>query len=78
MFWEHTCSFQQCRVGTAGIPVAKSTFKDWDYTLGVNLGGVINEVVALSPAICSSTAKKVISCQTLLNVRSAGHRQHGN
>ena len=41
--------FNNAGVGTAGIPVAQSTFKDWDYVLGVNLGGVINGVVTFLP-----------------------------
>jgi len=41
--------FNNAGVGTAGIPVAKSTYKDWDYVLGVNLGGVINGVVTFLP-----------------------------
>ena len=38
-------------VGTAGIPVEKTTFKDWDYTMGVNIGGVINGVLTILPRI---------------------------
>lgn len=41
--------FNNAGVGTAGIPVATSTFKDWDYTLGVNIGGVVNGVVTMLP-----------------------------
>jgi NAD(P)-dependent dehydrogenase (short-subunit alcohol dehydrogenase family) len=41
--------FNNAGVGTAGIPVEKSTFKDWDYTMGVNIGGVINGVVTMLP-----------------------------
>lgn len=41
--------FNNAGVGTAGIPIAKSTFKDWDYTMGVNIGGVINGVVTMLP-----------------------------
>jgi len=35
----------------AGGPVEKLTFKDWDYSVGVNLGGVINGVVTILPRI---------------------------
>lgn len=41
--------FNNAGVGTAGIPVAQSSFKDWDYTMGVNIGGVINGVVTMLP-----------------------------
>jgi NAD(P)-dependent dehydrogenase (short-subunit alcohol dehydrogenase family) len=36
-------------VGTGGMPVQNTTFKDWDYTMGVNIGGVINGVVTILP-----------------------------
>jgi NAD(P)-dependent dehydrogenase (short-subunit alcohol dehydrogenase family) len=35
----------------AGGPIDKLTFKDWDYSVGVNLGGVINGVVIMLPRI---------------------------
>jgi NAD(P)-dependent dehydrogenase (short-subunit alcohol dehydrogenase family) len=41
--------FNNAGVGMGGIPVANSTFKDWDYAMGVNIGGVINGVVTLLP-----------------------------
>ena len=34
-----------------GGPVLKMTYKDWDYVMGVNLGGVINGLVTLLPRI---------------------------
>jgi NAD(P)-dependent dehydrogenase (short-subunit alcohol dehydrogenase family) len=37
-------------VGSGG-PAEKTTFKDWDYSVGVNLGGVINGVVTMLPYI---------------------------
>lgn len=37
-------------VGGSG-PAEKQTFKDWDYVVGVNLGGVINGVVTILPRI---------------------------
>ena len=35
----------------AGGPIDKLTYKDWDYSVGVNLGGVINGVVTMLPRI---------------------------
>jgi NADP-dependent 3-hydroxy acid dehydrogenase YdfG len=37
-------------VGTGG-PLQTCTFKDWDYAMGVNVGGVINGVVIILPRI---------------------------
>jgi len=42
-------------VNNAGVggggPVETVTYKDWDYTIGVNLGGVVNGVVTFLPRI---------------------------
>jgi len=38
-------------VGSGGGPVEKLTYKDWDYSLGVNVGGVINGVMTVVPRI---------------------------
>ncbi len=38
-------------VGTGGIPLEKMTYKDWDYVMGVNIGGVINGVMTILPRI---------------------------
>jgi len=35
----------------AGGPIEKLTYKDWDYSVGVNLGGVINGVQTILPRI---------------------------
>jgi NAD(P)-dependent dehydrogenase (short-subunit alcohol dehydrogenase family) len=35
----------------AGGPIEKLTYKDWDYSVSVNLGGVINGVVTILPRI---------------------------
>src|SRR4030043_211122 len=40
--------FNNAGVGMGGI-TAQTTFKDWDYGMGVNLGGVINGVMTLLP-----------------------------
>jgi NAD(P)-dependent dehydrogenase (short-subunit alcohol dehydrogenase family) len=37
-------------VGSGG-PIQMTTFKDWDYSVSVNLGGVINGVVTILPRI---------------------------
>ena len=37
-------------VGSGG-PVENVTYKDWDYVLGINLGGVINGLVTILPRI---------------------------
>jgi len=37
-------------VGTMG-PIQNSTFNDWDFAVGVNLGGVINGIVTILPRI---------------------------
>lgn len=38
-------------VGSGGGPVEKLTYKDWDYSMGVNVGGVINGIVTIIPRI---------------------------
>ncbi|OGO35896.1 MAG: hypothetical protein A2147_07205 [Chloroflexi bacterium RBG_16_57_8] len=35
----------------AGGPVEEVTYKDWDYSIGVNVGGVINGLVTILPRI---------------------------
>jgi NAD(P)-dependent dehydrogenase (short-subunit alcohol dehydrogenase family) len=37
-------------VGSGG-PIQMTTYKDWDYSVGVNLGGVINGVMTILPRI---------------------------
>ena len=37
-------------VGSGG-PVQSLTYKDWDYSMGINLGGVINGLVTILPRI---------------------------
>jgi len=36
-------------VGSGAGPVDKITYKDWDYSMGVNVGGVINGVMTIVP-----------------------------
>jgi NAD(P)-dependent dehydrogenase (short-subunit alcohol dehydrogenase family) len=38
-------------VGSGGGPTEKLTYKDWDYSMGVNVGGVINGVMTILPRI---------------------------
>jgi NAD(P)-dependent dehydrogenase (short-subunit alcohol dehydrogenase family) len=38
-------------VGVTGGPVQFTTYKDWDYGLGVNIGGVVNGLVTVLPRI---------------------------
>ena len=38
-------------VGSGGGPTEKLTYKDWDYSMGVNVGGVINGIVTILPRI---------------------------
>lgn len=44
-----------CLVNNAGVavvgPVEMATYDDWDWTMGVNVGGVINGVVTMLPRI---------------------------
>lgn len=35
-------------------PTQEATYEDWDFALGVNLGGTINAVRTFAPAMCSS------------------------
>jgi len=38
-------------VGSGGGPTEKLTYNDWDYSMGVNVGGVINGLVTVLPRI---------------------------
>jgi NAD(P)-dependent dehydrogenase (short-subunit alcohol dehydrogenase family) len=38
-------------VGSGGGPIDKITYKDWDYSLGINIGGVVNGVMTIVPRI---------------------------
>jgi NAD(P)-dependent dehydrogenase (short-subunit alcohol dehydrogenase family) len=38
-------------VGSGGGPVENLTYKDWDYSMGVNVGGTINSVMTIVPRI---------------------------
>ncbi len=38
-------------VGSGGGPIEKLTYKDWDYSMGVNVGGVINGIMTIVPRI---------------------------
>jgi NAD(P)-dependent dehydrogenase (short-subunit alcohol dehydrogenase family) len=38
-------------VGSGGGPIEKLTYKDWDYSMGVNVGGTINSIMTIVPRI---------------------------
>jgi NAD(P)-dependent dehydrogenase (short-subunit alcohol dehydrogenase family) len=38
-------------VGSGGGPTEKMTYKDWDYSMSVNVGGVINGIMTILPRI---------------------------
>ncbi len=60
-------------VGPAGGPAEKATFKDWDYAVGVNLGGVINGVVTMLPRILKhGEGGHIVSTSSTLGVAAAG------
>jgi NAD(P)-dependent dehydrogenase (short-subunit alcohol dehydrogenase family) len=60
-------------VGPAGGAGDKTTFKDWDYAVGVNLGGVINGVVTMLPRILRhGEGGHIVSTSSTLGVAAAG------
>ena len=60
-------------VGQAGGAGDKTTFKDWDYAVGVNLGGVINGVVTMLPRILKhGEGGHIVSTSSTLGVAAAG------
>ncbi len=51
----------------------KATFKDWDYSVNVNLGGVINGVVIMLPYILKhGEGGHIVSTSSTLGVAAAG------
>ncbi len=60
-------------VGPAGGAAQETTFKDWDYAVGVNLGGVINGVVTMLPRILKhGEGGHIVSTSSTLGVAAAG------
>jgi NAD(P)-dependent dehydrogenase (short-subunit alcohol dehydrogenase family) len=60
-------------VGPAGGPAETTTFKDWDYAVGVNLGGVINGVVTMLPRILKhGEGGHIVSTSSTLGVAASG------
>jgi NAD(P)-dependent dehydrogenase (short-subunit alcohol dehydrogenase family) len=60
-------------VGPAGGPAERTTFKDWDYAVGVNLGGVINGVLTMLPRILKhGEGGHIVSTSSTLGVAAAG------
>jgi NAD(P)-dependent dehydrogenase (short-subunit alcohol dehydrogenase family) len=41
-------------------PLAKATYDDWDYTLGVNLGGAVNAVTTFLPRLLAQKGERHI------------------
>jgi NAD(P)-dependent dehydrogenase (short-subunit alcohol dehydrogenase family) len=41
-------------------PLAKATYDDWDYTLGVNLGGAVNAVTTFLPRLLAQPGERHI------------------
>jgi NAD(P)-dependent dehydrogenase (short-subunit alcohol dehydrogenase family) len=60
-------------VGSGGGPVENVNFKDWDYSVGVNLGGVINGVVTMLPYILKhGEGGHIVSTSSTLGIAAAG------
>jgi NAD(P)-dependent dehydrogenase (short-subunit alcohol dehydrogenase family) len=60
-------------VGSGGGPVENVTFKDWDYSISVNLVGVINGVVTMLPYILKhDEGGHIVSTSSTLGVAAAG------
>ncbi len=38
-------------VGSGGGTIERLTYKDWDYSMGVNVGGIINGIMTIVPRI---------------------------
>jgi NAD(P)-dependent dehydrogenase (short-subunit alcohol dehydrogenase family) len=59
-------------VGSGGGPVEKVTFKDWDYSISVNLVGVINGVVTMLPYILKhGEGGHIVSTSSTLGIAAA-------
>jgi NAD(P)-dependent dehydrogenase (short-subunit alcohol dehydrogenase family) len=60
----------------AGVGVragaAEATFKDWDWGLGVNLGGVVNGVTVFLPRMRAMAAKSGVGAHVMVTSSSAG------
>ncbi len=60
-------------VGSGGGPVEKVTFKDWDYSISVNLVGVVNGVVTMLPYILKhGEGGHIVSTSSTLGVAAGG------
>ncbi len=58
-------------VGSGG-PAINTTYKDWDYSVSVNLGGVINGVVTILPRILKhGEGGHIVSTSSTLGVAAA-------
>ncbi len=60
-------------VGSGG-PAINTTYKDWDYSVSVNLGGVINGVVTMLPRILKhGEGGHIVSTSSTLGVAAAAN-----
>jgi NAD(P)-dependent dehydrogenase (short-subunit alcohol dehydrogenase family) len=60
-------------VGSGG-PAEKTTYKDWDYSISVNLGGVINGVVTILPRILKhGEGGHIVSTSSTLGIAAASN-----
>jgi len=65
-------------VNNAGVggggPIDKLTYKDWDYVVGVNLGGIINGVMTILPRILKhGEGGHIVSTSSTLGIAAGGN-----
>ncbi len=65
-------------VNNAGVggggPIESLTYKDWDYVVGVNLGGVINGVMTILPRILKhGEGGHIVSTSSTLGIAAGGN-----
>jgi NAD(P)-dependent dehydrogenase (short-subunit alcohol dehydrogenase family) len=59
--------------GSSEGPVEEATFKDWDYSVSVNIGGVINGVVTILPRILKhGEGGHIVSTSSTLGIAASG------
>ena len=60
-------------VGSGGGPMENVTFKDWDYSISVNLVGVVNGVVTMLPYILKhGEGGHIVSTSSTLGIAAGG------
>ena len=62
---------------SCGGAVQDLTYKDWDFGLGVNLGGVINGIVTVLPRILKTWRRRAYRIHVIY-LRSYGLSRHGD